>query len=1185
MLGADRFYKVVVVDSPSALPDPTIDGTGIKLTIEMKFAWTSDLQNSAGLEKGVPHDTLSANRGVLVLQEKVNPGKFSFKDSLERDMFWMQKPRAWDSVEPDNQSIEIENRLRMTEQGIISQYSVSRSDLKQATFPIYIDADITEQVSTGTDDCINQSAEFRLTTKLSCGDYNSSSYDFETGVRFTTVQIAQGATINSAYLKLHGQNKIGSNPDTRIEGQDSDNANTFSTQSDYTSRPRTSNSVSWTPSWRSNDWNTSPDIKDVVQEIVNHPNWQSNNAMVLFWKDGEVGWNSEQCRVLAWPYDDNDPTKVAEITIDYSVGTPPTSTPTPTPGGPTPTPVSGSNNAHLLIQSGGDPDGNQSFLDTSSLGTTHGITTNGNAHHETDIAYFGTSSIYFPGSQGSYLEVDDSTDLDFGTSDFTVDFWFYYTTSGNNHAVVASNFGWESSPGYTGNLWIEVDNNGGSALVPRIRVWDEYDSEHWTAQNRSSISINSWNHLALTRSGNTFYYFLNGALEESWTNSNAVRSHSNGFTLGALHDGYVVNPNFTIFQGYIEELRVIKGTAAWTSSFTPPTAPYNGDSSSPTPTPTQSGPTPTPTSPGGGGGNNNAHLLIQSGGDPDGSQVFLDTSSLGITHGITTNGNVHHETDIAYFGTSSIYFPGSQGSYLEVDDSADLDFGTSDFTVDFWFYYTTSGNNHAVVASNFGWESSPGYTGNLWIEVDNNGGSALVPRIRVWDEYDSEHWTAQNRSSISQNSWNHLALTRSGNTFYYFLNGALEESWTNSNAVRSHSNGFTLGALHDGYVVNPNFTIFQGYIEELRITKGTAAWTSSFTPPTAPYESGSSSTPTPTPTPTGGSTVPSNAQLLIQSGGHTDGSQFFWDSSPYGAHHMITTHGNVRHETDVDYFGTSSIYFTGIQGEYLEVDDSINLNFTSSDFTIDFWVRCSFSSANHCFVVSNIPGDYPYGSGGGSLWIEIDDGLVPRVRVYDSSGTGFNTSANNPSITQHSWNHIAVTKSGSSLRYFLNGSLEETLTIPNPLRSHANGITLGALDGGDRPNSNYTIFNGYIEEFRVIKGTAAWTAGFPTPAVPYEGGTSPPTSTPTATALPTGDIFTAENFPQTAFQECIANLMNVNPDPAIGSFTTAQAAAKTGDYVYLNHSYDEFDLRGIEFFTGLSSIQVFECFAIPLNQD
>ena len=82
--------------------------------------------------------------------------------------------------------------------------------------------------------------------------------------------------------------------------------------------------------------------------------------------------------------------------------------------------------------------------------------------------------------------------------------------------------------------------------------------------------------------------------------------------------------------------------------------------------------------------------------------------------------------------------------------------------------------------------------------------------------------------TISAGNWYHVALVRSGNTFYTFLNGTLGESWVNSSSLLN-----PIGAIYVGSGVGSQY--FDGYIDEVRLRRGVAEWTSSFDPPTAPY--------------------------------------------------------------------------------------------------------------------------------------------------------------------------------------------------------------------------------------------------------------------------------------------------------------------------------------------------------------
>jgi hypothetical protein len=166
----------------------------------------------------------------------------------------------------------------------------------------------TWQVGASSDDCYVRRSDsyFSLTGGYCpCGDYNATYYDYEAGVRFTGVNIPQGATIDSAYFKLRAASFSGSIPTTRVIGQDADNAATFSTYADYTGRSRTASEVSWTPSeWVGGTWYTSPDIKTVVQAIVNRAGWVSGNALVIFWQHA-LGWGGVDQNLSAYSYDYN----------------------------------------------------------------------------------------------------------------------------------------------------------------------------------------------------------------------------------------------------------------------------------------------------------------------------------------------------------------------------------------------------------------------------------------------------------------------------------------------------------------------------------------------------------------------------------------------------------------------------------------------------------------------------------------------------------------------------------------------------------------------------------------------------------------------------------------------------------------------------------------------------------------
>ena len=148
---------------------------------------------------------------------------------------------------------------------------------------------VSSRVSTSSDDA-EQS--------LSSGAVNTNSSDLElavdgatsqlVGMRFNNIAVPQGATITNAYVEFETDVAWSSACVLTILGQNSDNPVTFTTAtnnlSNTTSRPKTIATVPWTPgAWNTvNEKHQTPDIKTIIQEIVNRPGWASGNSMAIF---------------------------------------------------------------------------------------------------------------------------------------------------------------------------------------------------------------------------------------------------------------------------------------------------------------------------------------------------------------------------------------------------------------------------------------------------------------------------------------------------------------------------------------------------------------------------------------------------------------------------------------------------------------------------------------------------------------------------------------------------------------------------------------------------------------------------------------------------------------------------------------------------------------------------------------
>ena len=206
--------------------------------------------------------------------------------------------------------------------------------------------------------------------------------------------------------------------------------------------------------------------------------------------------------------------------------------------------------------------GATSTADSSSMGNA--ITFNGNAQISTSQSKFGSSSAYFDGT-GDYIDAGGSSlrsACDSG--DFALEFWFYQD-SRPDYASLITNYG-------TGNGGWAVYINSGS---PQQVYWWHYNGSGWVYLNqsqgtRTTITLDTWHHVAVTRSGSTFRLFLNGTQEDTITDSNNITA-SNGAVFNGLRFGTINAGLQYAFHGYIDDVRITNGDARYTSNFTPPT--------------------------------------------------------------------------------------------------------------------------------------------------------------------------------------------------------------------------------------------------------------------------------------------------------------------------------------------------------------------------------------------------------------------------------------------------------------------------------------------------------------------------------------------------------------------------------------------------------------------------------------
>lgn len=426
------------------------------------------------------------------------------------------------------------------------------------------------------------------------------------------------------------------------------------------------------------------------------------------------------------------------------------------------------------------------------------------------------------------------------------------------------------------------------------------------------------------------------------------------------------------------------------------------------------------------------------------SNRFIDNSSNAFT--ITRNGDVSVQrfspfSPTAAYSTSVIggsgYFDGS-GDYLKPTVATPSEIGTGDFSISFWVYATAADPSFQIIADTA--YNGGGFSSGWVFQINSATGFSFY----IGGASGANALTATGVNL--RNSWNYIEVSRSGTTAYLFVNGALVTSATRSN---NGSSGLTaaIGSQQSGgSTVNSPY--FAGYIADFRIVKSVGN-TAAYTAPSAPL------------------TAITNTSLLTNftNAGIIDNAMM----------NDLETVGNAQISTAQSKFGGGSMYFDG-SGDALTAPPSINLAMGSGDFTIEMWVNGANSG-------STVGGAYPrifqLGAAQTSSTIECYNAAGTfYVEVGLSNFVTFTAST----LLNSTWNHFAVSRAGSSLKVFVNGTqVGSTLTSTANLTSPTTNTSFIGASTASSGN-----FNGYIDDLRITKGYARYTANFtpPTAALP-----------------------------------------------------------------------------------------------------
>ena len=395
---------------------------------------------------------------------------------------------------------------------------------------------------------------------------------------------------------------------------------------------------------------------------------------------------------------------------------------------------------------------NGNVIDTSPLSAT---LTAPSDTYSTTITKFGTSSLICNGS--TTVSSPASSTYLLGTSNFTIECWVYWTaTDGTNRAII-SNFNAGDTPG-RGILYI---NSG------QIR-WDVY---FVGLVSTTTLALNTWYHVAVVRSGNITTLYVNGISINS-LNISGYPDLNASSQIHVCPTGVYSGLPFT--NGFLDDIRITKGVARYTSNFTVPQSAFPdsrflplvqvpssrlsviGDSdismnrcmivSNGYPVATRA-PVTAP---------NTRALAL----DPLLSLVILHIASPTNYTPFYTSKNVNGVTRVtspARFAPGSLFFNGR--SYIENTPTTVLtSLGAGDFTIEFWFTLILAVSFNALT-------NGTTYAANGW--------EVVVSTTSIQFRSFNKGTNFQISGTFNTNTWYHIAIVRRGNVAYGFVNGTL----------------------------------------------------------------------------------------------------------------------------------------------------------------------------------------------------------------------------------------------------------------------------------------------------------------------------------------------------------------------------------------------------------------------------
>jgi hypothetical protein len=534
-----------------------------------------------------------------------------------------------------------------------------------------------------------------------------------------------------------------------------------------------------------------------------------------------------------------------------------------------------------------------------------------------------TSGSAYQGNTG-YYTINGSNNFNVSTDDFTMSCWI--------HPLSDQFFIYDSRDSANDTNGMTLYRNSSGKLVFGYAPSGSATS----IVSNANVDLNSWSHVLVSRNLNSVKLFLNGVVANSATVDTSITRTTN-IRLGASFEN-------TSSVGYMSEFYFRKGAATYTSNFTPPSTPEIANSGT-------------------------SILTFKSRIEKDNNN-FIDQSGSKLV-GVNKVGNCTPSTFSPYGNNWSVDLS-SSGS-LSVPANANWSF-PGDFTIEGWMYFNTISGSPQVLIGMY--DSALGTWFDVrWFGNSNDWQISLNSNVGSGFGVGAEGYPKTKK-------WHHVAFVRSGSSIKFYLDGINHGSTITNATTIGYGTTYPLQIGIGG-----NANQLNGYVSNVRILRGTALYTSNFTPPNV--------TPLTAITNTVLLTAQSNrlrdnstANAVVSNTGVVAVTN--WSPYPRSTEYQVQTYGG-------------SILING-SGSYIKGLANDAFVFRTNDFTWEAWVYPTSSGGQR--FLSVVPSRYLGANGSG-------------VIQFNAQGTFINAVAAGYPVNQ--WSHIAASRVSGTLRIFLNG--------------------------------------------------------------------------------------------------------------------------------------------------------------------